>query len=159
LEVEGSHPAAYGFAPGPAPSRRVLLYAHHDVQPPGPLEFWESTPFEPTERGGRLCGRGIAHDKAGIAAHAAALQAWRGAPPLDVATLIEGEEETCSTHLPEFVSMHKDLLRADVVAAADCSNWAIRPMLHRLPPEQHPRLYRAVFGALPGPQPRGRERG
>ena len=125
LEVAGSHPAAYGFAAGPAGSRRVLLYAHHDVQPPGPLELWESPPFEPTERGGRLFGRGTADDKAGIAVHAAALQAWRGAPPLDVATLIEGEEETGSTHLPEFLSMYKDLLQADVVVAADCSNWEI----------------------------------
>lgn len=125
LSVDGSHPAVYGVVRGPAGSGRVLLYAHHDVQPPGDIELWESPPFEPTERDGRLFGRGTADDKGGIAVHVAALRAWQGKPPLEIAAFIEGEEEVGSPHLPQFLEKYKNKLQADVTVIADCSNWSI----------------------------------
>jgi cysteinylglycine-S-conjugate dipeptidase len=123
LEVDGSHPAVFGVTPGPAGSPTVLLYAHHDVQPPGLDELWESPAFEPTERAGRLFGRGAADDKGGIAVHAAALQVWEGKPPVGVGVFIEGEEEIGSVHLPAFLSQFEGLLRPDVIVLADCTNW------------------------------------
>lgn len=125
LEVEGAHPAVFGVTRGPAGSPTILLYAHHDVQPPGLDEIWASPPFEPTERKGRLFGRGSADDKAGIAVHAAALQAWEGKPPVGVGVFIEGEEEVGSVHLTDFLSQIQGLLRADAIVLADCTNWTV----------------------------------
>ena len=105
----------------------VLLYAHHDVQPPLREELWTSPAYEPTERNGRLYGRGAADDKAGIAAHAAALTAWyreRNALPVNVTVLIEGEEEIGSPHLEAFVSANRERLAADLIVIADVSNVA-----------------------------------
>jgi cysteinylglycine-S-conjugate dipeptidase len=123
LEVDGAHPAVFGATPGPAGSPTVLLYAHHDVQPPGLEKLWSSPPFEPTERKERLFGRGSADDKAGIAVHATALEAWEGKPPVGIGVFIEGEEEIGSVHLTEFMSKFEGLLQADAIVIADCTNW------------------------------------
>ncbi len=123
LEKDGAHPAVVGHVAGPSGAPTVLLYAHHDVQPPGPRERWISDPFVPTERDGRLFGRGVADDKAGIAAHLAAVSAFDGRPPVNVALFIEGEEEFGSAHLVEFLEAEKELLRCDSVIIADSAIW------------------------------------
>ena len=117
------HPAVFGQIAGPAGAPTVLLYAHHDVQPEGPLEQWTSPPFEPEVRDGRLYGRGTSDDKCGIVMHAAAMRAWDGRPPVTVKVLVEGEEEASAEHLPFLIGEHKDILRADVIGVADGGNW------------------------------------
>lgn len=117
------HPAVYGEVPGPPGAPTVLLYAHHDVQPEGPPEAWTSPPFEPVVREGRLYGRGSSDDKAGIVAHAAAMRAFDGRPPVTVKVLVEGEEEAGTAHLPFLIEGHRDLLAADVLCIADGGNW------------------------------------
>jgi acetylornithine deacetylase/succinyl-diaminopimelate desuccinylase-like protein len=117
------HPAVFGELRGPAGAPTVLLYAHHDVQPEGPLEQWASPPFEPEVRDGRLFGRGSSDDKCGVVAHAGAIRAWDGTPPVTVKVIVEGEEEASTAHLPFLIGGHQDLLRADVIGVADGGNW------------------------------------
>ncbi|MGA8209873.1 MAG: dipeptidase, partial [Nocardioidaceae bacterium] len=123
--VEGGAPAVLARRPAPAGAPTVLLYAHHDVQPVGDPGLWHSDPFVPTERGDRLYGRGAADDKAGIAAHLAAVRAFGGEPPVGVTVLVEGEEEIGSPTLAAFLAEHRDLLAAEVIVIADSSNWAV----------------------------------
>ena len=111
-------------------SPTVLLYAHHDVQPPGKDEAWESPAFEPTRRGSRLYGRGAADDKAGVMAHLAAIRALAAAAEaegreleLGLALYIEGEEEWASQSFGNFLRDNRELLAADVIIVADSSNW------------------------------------
>jgi acetylornithine deacetylase/succinyl-diaminopimelate desuccinylase-like protein len=125
VSVEGGRPAVIARRPAPEGAPTVLLYAHHDVQPPGDPALWDSPAFEPTERDGRLYGRGAADDKAGIAAHLTAVRAFDGAPPVGVTVFVEGEEEIGSPTLGAFLAEHKELLRADVIVLADSTNWAI----------------------------------
>jgi acetylornithine deacetylase/succinyl-diaminopimelate desuccinylase-like protein len=125
LELDGGHPAVFGRLPGPDGAPTVLLYAHHDVQPEGPLDEWVTPPFEPVVKDGRMYGRGSADDKSGIVVHAAAIRALLadGDPPVTIKVVVEGEEECSTEHLPQLVQGNADLLKADVAVIADGGNY------------------------------------
>ena len=100
------------------PRKTVLFYNHYDVQPPEPLELWESPPFEPTERDGKMYGRGVADDKGELAGRLALVRAFleaRGDVPCNFKFLIEGEEEIGSVHLHEYLKRYPELFSADAV--------------------------------------------
>jgi cysteinylglycine-S-conjugate dipeptidase len=124
LTAGDSRPAVLGRRAAPPGAPTVLLYAHHDVQPPGDPADWDSDPFTPAERDGRLFGRGTADDKAGVAVHLAALRAHGDRLGVGVTVLVEGEEEIGSPALPVFLAAYADWLGADVVVFADAANWA-----------------------------------
>ena len=123
--ADGGAPAVIAHKAGPDGAPTVLLYAHHDVQPENDHAEWDSPPFEPTERGDRLYGRGAADDKAGIVAHLAAIRVLGDDLPVNVVMFIEGEEEVGSDSLPALLAQEKDALQADVIVIADSGNWDI----------------------------------
>ena len=115
LHTEGAPPAVYGVQRGRSPFT-LLLYNHYDVQPAEPLELWESPPFEPTVRDGKLYARGVSDNKGGIATRLAAFRALRavyGELPVTIRWLIEGEEEVGSPHFEAIAKTYAELLRAD----------------------------------------------
>lgn len=105
----------------------VLLYAHHDVQPPGADADWKTTPFEPVIVGDRMFGRGAADDKAGIMSHIASLRALTelsGDVDLGIVLYVEGEEEFGSPSFQNFLKDHRELLASDIIIVADSGNWS-----------------------------------
>jgi acetylornithine deacetylase/succinyl-diaminopimelate desuccinylase-like protein len=121
------HPLIYGdwlHAPG---KPTVLLYGHYDVQPPDPLELWETPPFEPTIRDGNLYARGSADDKGQMYMHVKAvegLQAINGKLPVNVKFLIEGEEEVGGESIAKYVAENPKKLKADVALVSDTALYA-----------------------------------
>lgn len=114
--VAGGHPVVLGHAPGATTDRTMLFYNHYDVQPPEPLELWDSPPFELTERDGCVYARGAKDDKGELVARLAAIDALRhvtGAYPCALTWLAEGEEEVGSPHLPAWVGEHEGELKTD----------------------------------------------
>ncbi len=129
----GGAPVVYAERAGRS-DRTLLFYNHYDVQPPEPLELWESPPFEATRRGDRVFGRGISDDKGHVTArlHAIdALLAAGGELPCRIKFVIEGEEETSSVHLHDFVVSHKARLKADACV------WEFGGVDHRETPLQY----------------------
>ncbi|MFD4419922.1 dipeptidase [Agromyces sp. NPDC058484] len=125
---ELGQPAVVAHRPARNDRPTVLLYAHHDVQPPGKDEDWETPPFEPTQRGDRLHGRGAADDKAGVMAHVGAIRAFAEAVgdfDLGIAVFIEGEEEWASRSFANFLRENRELLSADAIIVADSGNWDV----------------------------------
>ena len=120
-------PAVLASRPARNGKPTILLYAHHDVQPPGKDEDWDSVPFEPTVRGERLYGRGAADDKAGVLAHVASIRAFTDVLGTDfdlgLSVFIEGEEEFGSRSFKNFLVDHHDELEADAIVVADSDNW------------------------------------
>ncbi len=125
VEVPGAPPTVLGRAPAPAGAPTVLLYAHYDVQPPGPEDAWTSPAFAPELRGGRLYGRGAADDKSGVVMHVAALRALGAELAVGVIVVVEGDEETGRGTFDTYLEAHRAELAADVIVVADSGNWQL----------------------------------
>lgn len=126
------HPVVYAEAKGKS-NKTLMFYNHYDVQPPEPLELWDSPPFEPTVRDGALYARGASDDKGHIMCRLAAIDAIKavtGELPCNIKFLIEGEEEISSVSLPPFIAENKEKL------AADACIWEFGGVNHEGAPEQ-----------------------
>jgi acetylornithine deacetylase/succinyl-diaminopimelate desuccinylase-like protein len=126
LDTGAGHPSVFGQWTDDPGKPTILLYAHHDVQPVGREDLWTTPPFDPSERNGRLYGRGVSDDKGGVMMYAAAISSYLasiGSLPVNVKVLIEGEEEVGSTNLYKLLQSHLELFSADVVLVADSENF------------------------------------
>ena len=126
LVETGGHPAVLAEWLGAPEAPTILVYGHYDVQPPGDEAEWESPPFEPTVRNGRIYARGATDDKGPVFIAlkvAEAFHTQQGRLPLNVRFLLEGEEEIGSPSLPAFLEAHRDELAADLVVSADGAMW------------------------------------
>lgn len=128
------HPMVVAHHPGPsgADVPHILYYGHYDVQPPEPLELWDSPPFEPAivegPHGPRVVARGAVDDKGQVMTFLEAFRAWHaehGTLPIRITVLLEGEEETGSPSLMPFLRANAEELKADVCVITDTNSWTI----------------------------------
>ncbi|WP_406207379.1 MULTISPECIES: dipeptidase [unclassified Streptomyces] len=127
LDTPDGTQSVYGYLPGPAGAKTVLLYAHYDVQPPLDEAAWHTPPFELTERDGRWYGRGAADCKGGLIMHLLALRALKadGGVPVHVKVIAEGSEEMGTGGLERYAEAHPDLLAADTIVIGDAGNFRV----------------------------------
>ncbi|MER6961421.1 dipeptidase [Streptomyces sp. NPDC000618] len=127
LDTPDGTQSVYGYLPGPAGARTVLLYAHYDVQPPLDEAAWTTPPFELTERDGRWYGRGSADCKGGVIMHLLALRALKanGGVPVNVKVIAEGSEEQGTGGLERYAEEHPELLSADTIVIGDAGNFRV----------------------------------
>ena len=121
------HPIVIGTHLASPDAPTILVYGHYDVQPPDPLELWDSPPFEPVIRDGQIYARGACDDKGQLFIWLKALEAYvktDGAAPVNMKFVLEGEEESGSTHLPPFLETYASDLAADVVVISDTALFA-----------------------------------
>ena len=134
-EVMATDGAPVVFAERKGKSEKTLLiYNHYDVQPPEPLELWESPPFEPQIRDGKMYGRGVSDDKSHLTSRLFAIDAIledEGELPCNIKFIVEGEEETASLHLHDFISKNLEKLKADACI------WEFGGVDHRDKPMQY----------------------
>jgi acetylornithine deacetylase/succinyl-diaminopimelate desuccinylase-like protein len=128
METAG-HPVVYGEWLGAGPDKRtVLVYGHYDVVPAVKEDGWDTPPFEPVIKDGKIYARGATDDKGQLFIHIKALEAYlktSGAAPVNVKILLEGEEETSSPNLVPWIQEHKELIQADVCVISDSSMAAV----------------------------------
>jgi acetylornithine deacetylase/succinyl-diaminopimelate desuccinylase-like protein len=121
------HPVVYAECISDRKAPTVLYYGHYDVQPPEPLDLWQSPPFEPEVRNGYIFARGASDDKGQTFAHIKGFEALlkaAGSLPINVKFLIEGEEESTSKNLPLFIRKNKQMLKADIAVVSDTSQFS-----------------------------------
>ncbi|MEM7116955.1 MAG: dipeptidase [Chloroflexota bacterium] len=128
LMPTGGHPVVYGDWLHAGESQpTVLIYGHFDVQPPDPLDLWESPPFEPVMKNGRIYGRGASDDKGGMLTPIIAVEALlstEGKLPVNIKFCFEGQEEIGSPQIPPFLEAHKEKFAADLVLSSDGLLWS-----------------------------------
>jgi acetylornithine deacetylase/succinyl-diaminopimelate desuccinylase-like protein len=126
VDPTDGHPIVYAEHITGDDKPTVLVYGHYDVQPPDPLDLWDTPPFEPTRKNGTLYARGACDDKGQMFMHVKAAEALlqEGDPPVNLKFLIEGEEETGSVHLAPYIDAHRVRLAADVVLISDTAMFA-----------------------------------
>lgn len=118
LKIDGVAPLIFGELKSSKSKKTILFYNHYDVQPEEPLDLWKSAPFKPEIREGRIYGRGVSDDKGELVSRLKIVETYlktSGEPPCNVKFCFEGEEETGSVHLGDYISKYGDLFKADAV--------------------------------------------